>query len=94
MSAAGPLKPVLEFETKLLQELQFSNRVCRYYGHGLVLCDHVELNTQVNYREHNGKAVLIMELLGDSMSLVRQTVDATHGVPVTKAVSLGLEVFD
>ncbi|GMF27265.1 unnamed protein product [Phytophthora lilii] len=35
-----------------------------------------------------------MELLGESMSMLRMSPDSIHGVPLAKAVSVGLEMLD
>ena len=43
-------------------------------------------------RKHAESTVLVMELLGESMSMLRMSPDASRGISVTKCVSVGLEV--
>ncbi|TMW64695.1 hypothetical protein Poli38472_011575 [Pythium oligandrum] len=78
VEAPSSLKPVLEWESTILKNLQKCPYVCRYYYHG----------------KHGESTVLVMELLGDSMSMLRVSPDALHGVPVTKCMSVGLEMLD
>jgi serine/threonine protein kinase len=76
VEAPSSLKPVLEWESSILKSLQDCNHVCRYFYHG----------------KHAESTVLVMELLGESMSMLRVTPDAIHGVPLQRCVSVGLEV--
>ncbi|KAG6959528.1 hypothetical protein JG687_00008748 [Phytophthora cactorum] len=78
VEAPSSLKPVLEWESLILKSLQDCPYVCRYYYHG----------------KHGDSTVLVMELLGDSMSMLRMSPDSIHGVPLAKAVSVGLEMLD
>ncbi|EGZ08853.1 hypothetical protein PHYSODRAFT_524024 [Phytophthora sojae] len=78
VEAPSSLKPVLEWESLILKSLQDCPYVCRYYYHG----------------KHGDSTVLVMELLGDSMSMLRISPDSMHGVPLAKAVSVGLEMLD
>lgn len=41
--------------------------------------------------KHADSTVLVMELLGESMSMLRVSPDAIHGVPVSKCVAVGIE---
>lgn len=45
----------------------------------------------VQCSKHADSTVLVMELLGESMSMLRVSPDAIHGVPVSKCVSVGIE---
>lgn len=76
VEAPSSLKPVLEWESSILKSLQDCDHVCRYFYHG----------------KHAESTVLVMELLGESMSMLRVTPDAIHGVPLARCVSVGLEV--
>lgn len=76
VEAPSSLKPVLEWESSILKSLQDCDHVCRYFHHG----------------KHAESTVLVMELLGESMSMLRVTPDAIHGVPLARCVSVGLEV--
>lgn len=78
VEAPSSLKPVLEWESLILKSLQDCPYVCRYYYHG----------------KHGDSTVLVMELLGDSMSMLRMSPDSIHGVPLAKAVVVGLEMLD
>uniref|UniRef100_K3WBR9 Casein kinase I n=1 Tax=Globisporangium ultimum (strain ATCC 200006 / CBS 805.95 / DAOM BR144) TaxID=431595 RepID=K3WBR9_GLOUD len=78
VEAPSSLKPVLEWESSILKSLQDCNHVCRYFYHG----------------KHAESTVLVMELLGESMSMLRVTPDAIHGVPLQRCVSVGLEMLD
>lgn len=78
VEAPSSLKPVLEWESLILKSLQDCPYVCRYYYHG----------------KHGDSTVLVMELLGDSMSMLRMSPDSIHGVPLAKAVSVALEMLD
>ncbi|CAI5721195.1 unnamed protein product [Peronospora destructor] len=78
VEAPSSLKPVLEWESLILKSLQDCSYVCRYYYHG----------------KHGDSTVLVMELLGDSMSMLRMSPDSIHGVPLAKSVSVGLEMLD
>ncbi|EEY63596.1 tau-tubulin kinase, putative [Phytophthora infestans T30-4] len=78
VEAPSSLKPVLEWESLILKSLQDCPYVCRYYYHG----------------KHGDSTVLVMELLGDSMSMLRMSPDSIHGVPLAKAISVGLEMLD
>ncbi|TDH68864.1 hypothetical protein CCR75_004172 [Bremia lactucae] len=78
VEAPSSLKPVLEWESLILKSLQDCPYVCRYYYHG----------------KHGDSTVLVMELLGESMSMLRMSPDSIHGVPLAKAVSVGLEMLD
>lgn len=44
--------------------------------------------------KHAESTVLVMELLGESMSMLRVTPEAINGVPISKCVSVGLEMLD
>jgi hypothetical protein len=46
----------------------------------------------LTHSKHADSTVLVMELLGESMSMLRQTPEAMHGVPIARCVSVGLEV--
>ncbi|KAL4128827.1 hypothetical protein PRIC2_007807 [Phytophthora ramorum] len=78
VEAPSSLKPVLEWESLILKSLQDCPYVCRYYYHG----------------KHGDSTVLVMELLGESMSMLRMSPDSIHGVPLAKSVSVGLEMLD
>ncbi|KAF4316589.1 hypothetical protein BBO99_00008532 [Phytophthora kernoviae] len=78
VEAPSSLKPVLEWESLILKSLQDCPYVCRYYYHG----------------KHGDSTVLVMELLGESMSMLRMSPDSIHGVPLAKAVAVGLEMLD
>lgn len=78
VEAPSALKPVLEWESTILKSLQKCPYVCRYYYHG----------------KHAESTVLVMELLGDSMSMLRLSPESIHGVPVAKCVSVGIEMLD
>ncbi|CAI5735541.1 unnamed protein product [Hyaloperonospora brassicae] len=78
VEAPSALKPVLEWESLILKSLQDCPYVCRYFYHG----------------KHGDSTVLVMELLGDSMSMLRMSPDSIHGVPLAKSVSVGLEMLD
>jgi hypothetical protein len=78
VEAPSSLKPVLEWESLILKSLQDCPYVCRYYYHG----------------KHGDSTVLVMELLGDSMSMLRMSPDSIHGVPLAKSVAVGLEMLD
>ncbi|RLN91768.1 hypothetical protein BBJ28_00005303 [Nothophytophthora sp. Chile5] len=69
VEAPSSLKPVLEWESVILKNLQ-------------------------DCPKHGDSTVLVMELLGESMSMLRVSPDSIHGVPLTKAVSVGLEMLD
>lgn len=76
VEAPSALKPVLEWESSILKSLQDCDHVCRYLYHG----------------KHAESTVLVMELLGESMSMLRVSPDAIHGVPLARCVAVGLEV--
>lgn len=78
VEAPSALKPVLEWEASILKSLQDCGHVCRYLYHG----------------RHAESTVLVMELLGESMSMLRVAPDAIHGVPLARCVAVGLEVRD
>ncbi|ETV91812.1 CK1/TTBK protein kinase [Aphanomyces invadans] len=79
VEAPSQMKPVLEWESQVLVALQRkSPYVCKYHHHG----------------KHGENFILVMELLGDNMSKIRQQPDAVHGVPLTKCVSAAIQMLD
>jgi serine/threonine protein kinase len=44
--------------------------------------------------KHAESTVLVMELLGESMSMLRVSPESIHGVPVSKCVGVGIEMLD
>ncbi|GLD96987.1 hypothetical protein PINS_up005670 [Pythium insidiosum] len=78
VEAPSSLKPVLEWESTILKSLQKCPHVCRYYYHG----------------KHADSTVLVMELLGESMSMLRVSPESIHGVPIGRCVGVGMQMLD
>ncbi|KAJ0411595.1 hypothetical protein ATCC90586_004245 [Pythium insidiosum] len=78
VEAPSSLKPVLEWESTILKSLQKCPHVCRYYYHG----------------KHAESTVLVMELLGESMSMLRVSPESIHGVPIGRCVGVGMQMLD
>ncbi|KAF0690568.1 Aste57867_18055 [Aphanomyces stellatus] len=79
VEAPSQMKPVLEWESQVLIELQKKcPYVCKYIHHG----------------KHGDNVILVMELLGDNMSKMRSQPDAANGVPLTKSISAAIQMLD